>query len=99
MQTIIFYITDKEDGLKAIKALTDDIKADKDADHKLYFHFLMADTYHVSMGCEDDEGKKHLIGEHELIFIPSTRLGKFDTSFDENKNIIFQKKQVNMKKH
>ena len=37
------------------------------------------------------EGKKHLIGEHELIFIPSTRLGKFDTSFDENKNIIFQK--------
>lgn len=91
MDTILFYITDKEDGLKAIKALTDDIKNDNDADHKLYFRFLMADTYQVSMGCEDEEGKKHLIGEHEILFMPSTRLGKFDTSFDENKNIIFQK--------
>ena len=91
MDTIIFYITDKEDGLKAIKALTDDIKADKDAEHKLYFRFLMANSYHVTMGCEDDEGKKHLIGEHELIFIPSTRLGNLDVSFNENKNIIFQK--------
>ena len=91
MDTILFYITDKEDGLKAIKALTDDIKNDNDANHKLYFRFLMADTYQVSMGCEDEEGKKHLIGEHELLFIPSTRLGKFDASFDENKNIIFQK--------
>lgn len=91
METIIFYITDKEDGLKAIKALTDDIKTNEDANHKLYFRFLMADTYQVSMGCTDDDGKKHLIGEHELLFMPSTRLGKLDTSFDQNKNIIFQK--------
>lgn len=91
METIIFYITDKEDGLKAIKSLTDDIKADNDADHKLYFRFLMADTYCVSMGCEEEDGTKHLIGEHEIIFMPSTRLGRLDSSFDQNKKIIFQK--------
>lgn len=91
METIIFYITDKEDGLKAIKALTDDIKANEDANHKLYFRFLMADTYQVSMGCTDDEGQKHLIGEHEVLFMPSSRLGKLDISFNDNKNIIFQK--------
>ena len=91
VETILLYITDKEDGLKAIKYLTDDIKADTDADHKLYFGFLMADTYRVSMGCEDEDGKKHFIGKHELLFMPSTRLGKLDTSFDQNKKIIFQK--------
>lgn len=91
MDTIIFYITDKEDGLKAIQYLTDDIKADKDADHQLYFRFLMADTYQVSMGCVDDEGVKHMIGEHELLFMPSTRLGRLDVSFDQNKHVIFQK--------
>lgn len=91
MKTILLYITDKEDGLKAIKYLTDDIKANEEADHKLYFRFLMADTYQMSMGCNDDEGKPHLIGEHEILFMPSTRLGKLDISFDQNKKIIFQK--------
>lgn len=91
METILFYITDKEDGLKAIKFLTDDIKANEDANHKLYFRFLMADTYQVSMGCTDDDGNKHFIGNHEILFMPSSRLGKVDVSFDQNKKIIFQK--------
>ena len=91
LETILFYITDKEDGLKAVKYLTDDIKADEDANHKLYFRFLMADTYQVSIGCTDDDGQKHLIGNHEVLFVPESRLGKLDTSFNQNKNIIFMK--------
>lgn len=91
VETILFYITDKEDGLKAIKALTDDIKSNDDANHKLYFRFLMADTYQVSMGMKDEEGKPHLIGIHEILFMPETRLGRLDTSFNHNKKIIFQK--------
>ena len=91
MKTILFYIVDKNDGLKAIQALTNDIKADKDADHKLYFKFLMADTYYICMGCEDEDKKKHFIGTNEVIFMPSSRLGKLETSFNQNKSIIFQK--------
>ena len=91
METILFYITDKEEGLKAIKFLTDDIKANDDANHKLFFKFLMADSYYISMGTTDDEGQKHFIGEHEVIFMPQTRLGKLDTTFNENKKIIFMK--------
>ena len=91
VQTIIFYVTDKEDGLKAVKYLTDDIKANEEANHKLYFRFLMNDMYQVTMGCTDDDGQKHLIGNHEVLFIPSSKLGKWDVSFSENKKIIFQK--------
>ena len=91
VQTILLYINDKEDGLKAIQQLVDDIKANEEANHKLFFKFLMADSYYISMGTTDDEGKRYLIGNHEVIFMPITRLGKLETSFNQNKKIIFQK--------
>lgn len=91
METIIFYVTDKKNGVKAVQDLVDDIKANKDAEHKLFFKFLMADTYHISMGTTDDKGNRHLIGEHEVIFIPQTRLGKLDATFNENKKILYMK--------
>jgi len=86
VKTILFYVTDQNDGLKAIKYLIDDIKADPEADHKLFFKFLMQGAYYISMGTVDNEGKRHMIGDHEVIFMPATRLGSL-----ENKNIIFQK--------
>ena len=73
MKTIIFYIDDATDGIKAVQYLTDDIKAREDANHKLYFSFLMNGAWMVSMGCEDTDGKKHFIGEHEIVFMPTNR--------------------------
>ena len=91
VKTILLYITDKEDGLKAIQYLVDDIKANDEAHHKLYFKFLFNDAYYISMGTTDKDGKRYLIGDHELIFMPQTRLGSITDSFNQNKDIIFQK--------
>ena len=35
METIIFYVTDKKNGVKAVQDLVDDIKANKDAEHMM----------------------------------------------------------------
>lgn len=88
VKTILFYVTDQENGIKAIKYLVDDIKANPEANHKLFFKFLMKGAYYISMGTTDDEGKRYLIGDHEVIFMPQTRLGFLD---GQNKNVIFQK--------
>lgn len=91
VKTILLYVTDREEGLKSIQYLIDDIKANKDAEHSLYFKYLFGDAYYISMGTTDKDGKKYFIGNHELIFIPQTKLGTLGESFRENKNIIFQK--------
>lgn len=91
VKTILFYITNKEDGLKAIQYLIDDIKANEEAQHKLFFKFLFEGAYYISMGTTDDEGKRYLIGDHEVIFMPQPRMGSMEESFKQNKNIIFQK--------
>lgn len=73
MKTVIFYSTDIHDSVTAVKYLVDDIKAEEEANHKLFFKFLFENAYYISMGCVDDEGKRHFIGEHEVIFMPSER--------------------------
>ena len=90
MDSIIFYITDREEGTKAVQYLCEDIKARQDAEHKLYFKFLLSGAYMVSMGCEDTDGNKHFIGEHEIIFMPVGRQSDIERLKD-TKNVIWYK--------
>ena len=91
VKTILLYVTDKEEGVKAIKYLVDDIQKNEDANHKLFFKFLFNGAYYISMGTTDKEGARHFIGNHEVIFMPQARLNSLIDSFADNKNIIAQK--------
>lgn len=91
MDTIIFVIHDAQEGVKSIEYLVNDIKDNPDAQHSLFFRFLMANSYYISKGETDSEGKRKLIGKHEVIFIPYSRMGKALEEFEGKKNIIFQK--------
>ena len=90
MKSIIFYITDKSDGVKAVQDLCDSIKAREDAGHKLYFKFLMAGAYVITMGTEDADGNKFFVGEHEIIFIPVHRQGDIER-LKETKEVVWYK--------
>ena len=91
VKTILFYVTDKEDGIKAVKYLIDDIKANDEAQHKLFFRPMMRGTYYISMGTTDDKGNRYMIGDHELLFMPQNSFEFLDGTFKENKTIILQK--------
>lgn len=90
MKSIIFYVTNSEDSAKAVKYLTDAIKAREDAAHKLYFKFLMGGAYMLAMGCEDNKGEKYFVGNHEIIFIPSIRQRDIDR-LKELKEVVWYK--------
>lgn len=72
MKTIIFTGSNPENHYKAIGFLCEAIKDRKDADHKIFVRSVMPHVHLMSMGCEATDGEKHFIGEHEIIFIPST---------------------------
>ena len=90
MKTIMLTSQNKEDSIKSVNYLVEDIKAREDANHKLYFRFLMAGAYMVSMGCEDTDGVKHFVGEHEIIFMPSNRTQDIER-LKELKDIVWLK--------
>lgn len=90
MKTIIFYITDHEEIVKSVKNLTDDIKNREDASHQLYFKFLMGGAYTISRGRTDKNGVRELTGEHEILFIPSTRQRDIER-LKETKTVIWYK--------
>lgn len=88
--TIMFYIVDQEDGINAVKYLTEDIKSREEANHKLYFRFLLGGAYVVSRGHVNDQGIKEMIGNNEIIFIPSIRQRDIER-LKELKNVIWYK--------
>ena len=90
MKTIIFYTNSREDSLASVEYLINDIKSRDDAQNKLFFSFLMENTYRISMGTKTDDGEKHFIGEHEVIFIPGGRQQDIER-LKEVKNVIFYK--------
>lgn len=90
MKTIIFYANSLEDSTTSLDYLINDIKDRDDAQHKLFFSFLMAQTYRISMGTQTDDGERHFVGEHEVIFIPSGRQQDIDR-LKETKDVIFYK--------
>ena len=90
VKTIMFYIVNKEDGVKAVKYLTEDIKAREDANHQLYFRFLLGGAYMVSRGRVNKLGIKELIGNNEIVFIPSIRQRDIERLKDL-KNVIWFK--------
>ena len=76
MESIVFTITDKENGLAALNYICEAIKGREDADHKLFFSRRLMGMYIVFNGKADD-------ADREVIFCPSGRLDQL-----KGKNVI-----------
>lgn len=68
METIIFTITKKEDGLAAITSFTNAVKNCETANHKFGFSQRMMGTYAIFNAMNVDEATK------EIIFCPINRI-------------------------
>ena len=68
METIIFTITKKEDGLAAITSFTNAVKNCEAANHKFGFSQRMMGTYVIFNAMNVDEATK------EIIFCPINRI-------------------------
>ena len=73
MDSIIFYATTRENALKAVTVMTQAIKAREDAAHKLFFASRLMGEYDICRGTVDADGKRQLVGDHEIIFFPASR--------------------------
>lgn len=89
LKTIIFFGRTPEELYKSIAYICECIKERKDAAHKLYISPLMNHIYLLSMGCVDTDGVKHIIGNHEIIFMPDKQ-EEMDR-LKQNKKVIFSK--------
>ena len=76
METIIFTITNKEDGLSALTYMCNAIKEREDANHQLFFSRRLMGMYSVINGNNES-------ADREVIFCPVNVLDKI-----VNKNII-----------
>ena len=90
MNTVIFYASTSDDLVESIKVLSEAIREREDTAHKLYFAPLMMNVYLLSMGCTDKDNKKHLIGNHEVIFIPNNRKETIER-LEATKNVVAKK--------
>lgn len=72
MQTALFYAEKREDALACAKALCDDIKANEEANHQLYFSNRLMGVYLICKG-EEVDGVKRLTGNQEVIIFPAQR--------------------------
>lgn len=70
MKTIIFLVFNKEDGLATVTQLTQDIKANEEANHKLFFRNLFKGKYCIAKGEPGEDGKPVMNGDREIIFLP-----------------------------
>ena len=70
VKTIIFFGDSPEALYKSLALLCNCIKERTDADHKLFVAPMSSHIYVVTKG-EDEDGKKNLNGNHELIFMPN----------------------------
>ena len=77
METIVFLITNKEDGLAAITYFCNAIKDREDANHQLYFSRRLMGMYAVFNSQDPDKMTK------EIIFCPSYKVEDL-----KGKNII-----------
>ena len=79
METILLLATKPIDAHQSLSYICEDIKANEEADHQLYFRRVMFGAFTISKGkvTETDLGggltKKdcELTGEHELIIFPA----------------------------
>ncbi len=76
METIIFTITKKEDGLSALTYMCNAIKEREDANHKLFFSRRLMGMYGI-FNAKDESA------DREVIFVP---IGMLDQIL--NKNIV-----------
>lgn len=98
MEAILLLATNSEDAYKAVSYICEDIKANPEANHKLYFARIMFGAFHISKGevtkTEIAPGmtKKDckLTGEHELIIFPSSNEEHIE-KLKTNKTIIMVK--------
>ncbi len=78
METLIFLITNKEDGLASITYFCNEVKDREDANHQLGFTRRLMGTYTIFNSLNVDKATK------EIIFCPSGRIG----DIKKGKNII-----------
>ena len=90
VKTIIFQASSSDDMIASIKTLSEAIKLREDTAHKLFFVPLMLNMYLLSMGCVDTDGKKHIIGNHEIIFLPTVREDTI-ARIEATKNVLYKK--------
>ena len=76
METIVFTITKKEDGLAALTYICEAIKSREDANHQLFFSNRLMGSYIIFNGTAD-------VADREVIFCPA---GRLDTL--SNKNLV-----------
>ena len=74
METILLIAQTPQNAYQAVSYICEDIKADHNADHKLYFARILFGGFHISKGeVHEENGVKMstLTGEHELIIFPA----------------------------
>lgn len=72
MQTALYFAERREDALACVQQLCDDIKANEEANHQLYFSTRFMGAYVICKG-EEVDGTKKLTGNHEVIIFPAQR--------------------------
>ena len=98
MEAILLLATTPEEAYKAVSYICEDIKANPEADHKLYFSRIMFGGFHISKGASEDvevepgitQKNLYFTGEHELIIFPA----KYEEQLEKlktNKTIIMVK--------
>ena len=99
METILLLATKPIDAHQALSYICEDIKANPEADHQLYFSRMMFGAFTISKGSvkETDLGggltKKdcELTGEHELIIFPAAYEEQLEKLKASGKTLIFVK--------
>lgn len=72
MQTALYFAERREDALACVQHLCDDIKANEEANHQLYFSTRFMGAYVICKG-EEVDGTKKLTGNREVIIFPASR--------------------------
>lgn len=87
MKTIIFFSTGPNEHMKSSECLINAIKADERCAHKLFFRPIMTNVYQVIRAEKDDEDIPHIVGCHEVLFIPEVRKDLI-ARLENTKNVV-----------
>ena len=86
METVILFAANREDALKSVSSLCNDIKSRDDANHRLYFNARLMGMFVIAPG-EVIDDKKEFTGNRELIIFPAMRDDDFER-LKASKNLV-----------
>lgn len=78
MRTVLLFANRREDALKSVEAICNDVKAREDANHKLAFARRLMGSFLIAPYETDAEGNKHLAGDRELLLFPALKVEEFE---------------------